>query len=173
MTDKPGEILIAADELERRAAELGREISRDFPDTKLHLIGVLRGSAIFFADLARTITGPVTFDFVTLTSYIKTRSSGVVRELQGLQENIKGETVIVVEDIVDTGITLRHLLDSLEEHSPAEIRVCTMLDKPAGREVSVCVDYVGFTIAERFVVGYGLDCEGKYRNLPDIHVLNG
>jgi len=165
------EVLISASKLEHRVGELGAQISRDYKGREPLLIGVLRGVTCFMADLMRHIALPVHIDFMTISSYEGDRT-GAVRILQDLSENIAGRDVIVVEDIVDTGMTLNALLQELLVRRPASLRVCALLDKRARRLVDVPIDYVGFEIADEFVVGYGLDFRQKYRNLPFVATLD-
>jgi len=167
-------ILLTGDQIAARVKELGKEISQDYAGKDLVLIGVLKGAAIFLADLLREITIPVDYDFVAISSYgAHTRSSGVVRLLKDLDESVESRHVLVVEDIVDTGWTLRlsYLVENLRSRKAASVRVCTLLDKPSRRQVHVGIDYCGFVIEDAFVVGYGLDYGGKYRNLPFVGVL--
>lgn len=177
--DAPGvvpEVLISQMEIATRVGELGREISEDYRGKELVLVGILKGSFILLADLVRSISIPVTVDFVAISSYgDATRSSGVVRIIKDLDEPVEGRHVLIVEDIVDTGLTLKlsYLTESLQAKKAASVRVCTLLDKPDRREAQVHLDYVGFVIPDRFVVGYGLDRGGLYRNLPFVGVLEG
>jgi hypoxanthine phosphoribosyltransferase len=155
-------------------AELGAEISRDYAGKDLMLICILKGANIFLADLVRQISIPVEYDFVAVSSYgADTKSSGVVRILKDLDESVESKHVLIVEDIVDTGLTLRlsYLLENLRSRRAASVKVCTLLDKPVRRRVDVPVDYCGFKVEDQFVVGYGLDYQGKYRPLPYIGVL--
>jgi len=167
------EILITEEEIKNKITELGKKISKDYKGKNLILVGILRGAVIFMADLARTISIPMVFDFIAISSYgAETKSSGVVRILKDLDVNIKGKDVLIVEDIVDTGLTLDYLLRMLKSRKPASIKVCTFLTKTARRKVNVKVDYSGFDIPNKFVVGYGLDYAGKYRNVPYVFTLN-
>lgn len=166
------QILIDTDELHRRVRELGREITHAFSGTEaLVLVGILRGALYFLADLSRAIDLPVRIDLISVTSYTGTESSGTVTLLKDLDEEIQGKDVLIVEDIVDTGRTLRTLLDHLQGRHPRSLGVCALLDKPDRRIIPVPVDYVGFTIPDHFVVGYGLDYDQSYRNLPHIALL--
>jgi hypoxanthine phosphoribosyltransferase len=168
------EILLTADQIQRRIAELAREIERDHPLGEIHLVGVLKGGFMFMADLIRTMQGHVTVDFMALSSYAKsTKSSGEVRVLKDLDSGLEGRQVVIVEDIVDTGLTLTYLQDILRARAPKSLRTACLLSKPSRRKVDVKVDYIGFTIEDRFVVGYGLDYAEQYRNLPYIAVLDG
>ncbi len=164
------EVLFSASEIERRVNELGTEIGRDYGGKQPIFIGVLKGVTCFMADLMRHTALPVTIDFMTISSYDGDRS-GAVRIVQDLTENISGRDVLIVEDIIDTGMTLNHLLLQLEARSPATLRVCTLLDKRARRLVELPLDYVGFEVPDEFVVGYGLDYRQRFRNLPFIATL--
>jgi hypoxanthine phosphoribosyltransferase len=168
-----GEVLIEPDALSARVAELGAEISADYTGRDLLLIGVLKGAVFFMADLMRKLTIPCEVDFMAISSYgASTDSSGVVRILKDLDINIEGRHVLVVEDIIDSGLTLGYLMRNLEARGPASLEVCTLLTKPDRREVDVPVRYTGFEIPNRFVVGYGLDFAERYRNLPYVGVLD-
>ncbi|MHB8514199.1 MAG: hypoxanthine phosphoribosyltransferase [Dehalococcoidia bacterium] len=164
------DVLITGTEIERRVNELGLEITRDYAGKEPLLIGVLKGVTCFMADLMRHISLPVSIDFMTISSYEGDRS-GAVRIVQDLTENIAGRDVLVVEDIVDTGMTLHHLLHQLEARGPSSLRVCALLDKRVRRLVDVPLDYVGFEVPDAFVVGYGLDHFQKFRNLPFIATI--
>jgi len=167
------EILITEEEIKNKITELGKKISKDYKGKNLILVGILRGAVIFMADLARKISIPMVFDFIAISSYgAETKSSGVVRILKDLDVNIKGKDVLIVEDIVDTGLTLDYLLRMLKSRKPASIKVCTFLTKTARRKVNIKVDYSGFDIPNKFVVGYGLDYAGKFRNVPYVFTLN-
>jgi hypoxanthine phosphoribosyltransferase len=166
----PGEVLISASEIEHRLNELGAQISRDYAGKEPLLVGVLKGVTCFMADLMRHTALPVSIDFMTISSYAGDRS-GAVRIVQDLTENISGRDVIIVEDIIDTGMTLQALLKQLEARSPASLRVCALLDKRARRLVDTPIDYLGFEIPDEFVVGYGLDYRQRFRNLPFIATL--
>src|SRR5881296_3112886 len=170
---RPAEILLTERQIQERVCELAAEIRRDFPDG-LHLIAVLKGAFVFLSDLVRHMTGPVSLDFMAVSSYAKgTTSSGEVRLLKDLDTTLDGKNVIIVEDIVDTGLTLTYLQDILRARGPRSLRTACLLSKPSRRQVDVKVEYVGFTIEDRFVVGYGLDYAEQYRNLPYIAVLGG
>jgi len=158
-----------------RIAELGAEIRRDIgPEEPVHVVSVLKGAFMFMADLVRTIDGPVTLDFIAVSSYgAGTSSSGQVRLLKDLDRSLEGRHVIIVEDIVDTGLTLSYLQEILWARSPRSLRTACLLSKPSRRKVEVPVEYVGFTIEDRFVVGYGLDFDEQYRQLPYIGVMDG
>lgn len=168
------QVLLTQEQIAVRVAELGAQISVDYAGKELMLICILKGANIFLADLARQITLPLSYDFVAVSSYgADTKSSGVVRILKDLDESVESKHVLVVEDIVDTGLTLRlsYLLENLRSRRAASVKVCTLLDKPSRRRMDVPVDYHGFQVEDRFVVGYGLDYGGKYRNLPYVGVL--
>ncbi len=172
LLDDVARILITEQELRRRIAELGEQISNDYQGRPLLLVAILKGSVLFMADLMRAIHIPHSIDFMATSSYGSgTQSSGVVRILKDLDEPIEGKDVLLVEDIIDTGRTLDYLLRILEERHPNSLRVCALLDKRERREVDVPVHYVGFTIPNEFVIGYGLDYAQIYRNLPFIGVL--
>jgi hypoxanthine phosphoribosyltransferase len=167
-------ILIPAEDLSARVAELGRRIRDDYGGRTPMLVGVLKGAVIFLADLMRAIEAPCECDFIAVSSYgASTRSSGIVRLTKDLSVSIEGRDVLIVEDIVDTGLTLSYLLRNLETRQPRSLRVCALLDKATRRQVPVRLDYVGFTIPDEFVVGYGLDYAGLYRNLRHVAVLEG
>jgi len=167
------EILITEEEIREKVTELGKKITRDYQGKDLVFIGVLRGAVIFMSDLARAISIPMIFDFMAISSYgAATESSGVVRILKDLDESIAGKDVLIVEDIVDTGLTLDYLFRILKSRKPASLKVCTLLTKSTRRKVKVRVDYLGFDIPNKFVVGYGLDYAGKFRNVPFIFTLN-
>jgi len=172
----PGEkvrVLISSTRIQRRIKELSRQIAKDFQGEPLHLVGVLKGSVFFLSDLARNIQGQVSIDFIAVSSYGKEiHSSGQVRLTRDLDASIEGKTVIVVEDILDTGMTLQYLLRIFEQRNPKHLRIAALLDKPGRRITAVQADYVGFTIPNEFVVGFGLDYAERYRNLPDIGVLS-
>jgi hypoxanthine phosphoribosyltransferase len=166
----PGEVLISASQIERRVNELGAQITRDYADKEPLFVGVLKGVACFMADLMRHTALPLSVDFMTISSYEGDRS-GAVRIVQDLTENIAGRDVLIVEDIVDTGMTLHSLVRQLEVRGPASLRVCALLDKRARRLVETKLDYVGFEIPDEFVVGYGLDFRQRFRNLPFVATL--
>lgn len=164
--------LIKREEIAQMCQRLGEQISRDYADREVILIGVLKGAYVFMADLARCLTIPVRIDFMSVSSYGSgTRSSGVVRITKDLDSDITGKHVIIVEDIVDSGLTLNHLRQLLGTRNPASIAICTAFDKPDRRRVEIEVEYVGMKIPDEFIVGYGLDFDGKYRNLPDVSIL--
>ena len=171
--DAVGEILIEEDALQARIRELGGEISGDYAGRELLLVGVLKGAVFFMADLMRELSIPCEIDFMAISSYgAGTDSSGVVRILKDLDENIAGRDVLVVEDIIDSGLTLSYLMRSLKARKPASLEICALLTKPERREVEVPVRFVGFEIPNKFVIGYGLDFAERYRNLPYVGVLH-
>lgn len=165
------ETLVSEARIRAKVAELGRAISDDYEGKELLLIGLLRGAIVFLSDLMRTITIPVRLDFIGIQSYGASTESGAVRLVMDLETDIAGRHVLVVEDIVDTGKTLSYLVENLKARQPASLRVCALLDKPDRRQVPIDVDYVGFEIPDKFVVGYGLDFAEGYRNLPFVGVL--
>jgi hypoxanthine phosphoribosyltransferase len=168
-----GEILVQPDDLAHRVRELAEEISRDYADKNVLLIGVLKGAVFFLADLMRQLDVDCEVDFMAVSSYgSSTDSSGVVRILKDLDEPIEGRHVLIVEDIVDSGLTLSYLFRMLGGRSPASLEVCALLTKPDRREVDMPIRYVGFEIPNRFAIGYGLDHAERYRNLPYVAVLN-
>src|SRR5262245_13521337 len=168
------EILIEQARLAERVRELAGEIRRDAGDRQVHLIGVLKGSFIFLADLMRAMEGNISCDFIALSSYGSgTTSSGEVRLTKDLDRSLEGRDVVIVEDIVDTGLTLSYLQEILRAREPRSLRTACLLSKPSRRKVDVTVEYIGFTIPDRFVVGYGLDYDEQYRNLPYVGVLEG
>jgi hypoxanthine phosphoribosyltransferase len=168
-----GEILIDEARLQGRIRELGRELSADYAGRELLLVGVLKGAVFFMADLMRRLTVPCEIDFMAISSYgASTDSSGVVRILKDLDINIEGRHVLVVEDIIDSGLTLSYLMRNLESREPATLEVCALMTKPERRQIDVPVRYVGFEIPNRFVIGYGLDFAERYRNLPYVGVLD-
>jgi hypoxanthine phosphoribosyltransferase len=167
-----GEVLVTAEALKSRVLELGEEISRDYAARPLLLVGVLKGAVFFLSDLMRCIDVPVELDFMAVASYgSATDSSGVVRILKDLDASIEGRDVLIVEDIVDSGLTLQYLLRNLGSRNPRTLEVCALLTKPERRKVDLPTRYVGFEIPDRFVVGYGLDYAERYRNLPFVAVL--
>lgn len=168
-----GKILIDQETLKRRVKELGDEITQDYKGKDLLMIGILKGAVIFMSDLAKEIDLPLSMDFMAVSSYgASTHSSGVVRILKDLDEEIEGKDVLIVEDIVDTGLTLHYLCENLLSRRPNSLKICCCFDKPSRRKVPVDIDYIGFEIPDEFVVGYGLDYAQKYRNLPYVSVLN-
>lgn len=164
-------VLLSEEEVVNRVKELGAMISEDYKDEEVHLISILKGGAFITCELAKRIDVPVTLDFMSVSSYQGTTSTGAVKIVKDLDNSIEGKNVIVVEDIIDTGRTLNYLLGMLKDRKPKSVKLCTLLDKPDRRVVDVDVDYVGFTIPDEFVVGFGLDYNQRYRNLPYIGVV--
>jgi len=163
------EILFTREEIEREVARLAGEISRDYRGKCPLLVGILKGSFMFMADLIRLLDIPVEVDFVILSSYGSgTESSGEVKVIHGLEQSIEGKDVLIVEDIIDSGITLSHFLDDLRRRDPASLRLCVLVDKRARREKDVPMDYIGVQVEDEFVVGYGIDCNEQFRYLPDL-----
>lgn len=165
-------VLLTEEEVDRKIKEIGEQISKDYEGKQVHLVCVLKGGSFFMCELAKRITVPVSLDFMSVSSYgSSTKSSGVVKIVKDLDEPLKDKHVIVIEDIVDSGRTLSYLMTMLKDRHPASLRLCTLLDKPDRRVVDVHVDYTGFQIPDEFVVGYGLDYDQKYRNLPYIGLV--
>jgi hypoxanthine phosphoribosyltransferase len=172
MMDVMGPVLVPSDDIQEKVRELGERITQDYRGEKLLLVGILRGAVVFLSDLMRHLQLPCEIDFMDISSYgTGTQSSGVVRILKDLEEDITGRHVLIVEDIVDTGLTLSYLLRSLQARKPASLEICALLTKPSRRRVELDIKYLGFEVPDEFVVGYGLDFAGAYRNLPDICVL--
>jgi len=174
MSDTMPTAMLSAAEIQRRIAELAAQIRADYPpDEDLHLVAILKGAFLFLGDLIRAMNRPVTVDFMAVSSYAKgTTSSGEVRMIKDLDSGLEGRNVIIVEDIVDTGLTLSYLQEILHARSPKTLRTACLLNKPSRRKVNAKVEYIGFTIEDRFVVGYGLDYAEQYRNLPHIAVVS-
>ena len=165
-------VLITGEQIAEQVSRLAGQINDAYRGKNPLLLGILKGSFVFLADLARQLTIPVEIDFVRLSSYgSKKASSGKVRMVHGLRADVKGRDVLIIDDIVDTGLAMNHLLDYLRRRKPRSLAVCALLDKPSRRVADVSIDYLGFTIPDRFVVGYGLDCDEKYRHLPDIRIV--
>ncbi len=165
-------ILIDRNDITATISRLAAEISRDYFDKYPLLIGILKGSFMFMADLVRLLEFPLEIDFIRLSSYGQgTESSGRVEVVQGLRSPVINRNILIIEDIIDTGLTTTFLMDYLSKEKPASIRLCALTDKPAGHKIQVHIDYLGMTVPDKFLVGYGLDCNEKYRNLPDICVL--
>jgi len=165
-------VLISEEELEKRICEMAEQINKDYAGKSVHLICILKGSIFFTCDLSKRISLPVTFDFMSVSSYgDATESSGRVKIVKDLDESIEGKDVIIIEDIIDSGRTLSYLIDLLKVRKPASLKLCTLLDKPERRVTDVHVDYTGFQIPDKFVIGFGLDYIQKYRNLPYIGVI--
>jgi hypoxanthine phosphoribosyltransferase len=173
MENDIAEVLVSAEAIQKKVAELGQRISQDYAGQRLLMVGLLRGAIVFMADLMRSISIPVELDFIGISSYGTSTESGQVRLVHDLERSIEGRHVLIVEDIIDTGKTLSYLVDQLRARRPASLRICALLDKPERRapEVDVQPDYLGFVIPDRFVVGYGLDFAEGYRNLPFVGVL--
>ncbi len=169
--DDVEEILLDSDAIAARVVELGSQLTGDYAGRDPVLVSVLKGALVFLADLMRAMDLPSSIDLMEVSSYAGTETSGQVRILKDLSKPIEGRDVIVVEDIIDTGLTLNYLLGYLADRQPASIKICCLLDKPARRLADIPIDYIGFTIPDRFVIGYGLDYEERYRNLPYIGVL--
>jgi len=166
------EILISSEQIQARVQELGKAISQDYQDKEPVLVSILKGAVFFLSDLARAVSIPISLDFMSISSYGDSQKThGVVRILKDLDETITDRHVLIVEDIIDTGLTLRYLLNNLEARKPASLKICTLLDKPFRRIVRLPLAYKGFEIPDKFVVGYGLDYRQRYRNLPFIGVL--
>ena len=172
MMDDIGKILVTEEEAQKRVKELGAELSRDYAGKEVVLVGILKGAVVFFSDLARAMDVRLKMDFMCLSSYGDSfETTGVVKINKDLDTSITGKHVIIAEDIMDSGLTLSHLVRILRERQPASIKICCLLDKPSRRECDITPDYAGFEIPNKFVVGYGLDYCGEYRNLPYVGVL--
>lgn len=165
-------IYLTEDEITERIKELGQQITKDYNNEPVLLVGILKGSVIFLSELAKRIDLPVTIDFMTVSSYgAQTASSGVINVKQDLSDSIEGKNVIIIEDIIDSGNTLNRLIQLLAVRNPKTLKLCTLLDKPSRRQVDIDVDYTGFIVPDKFIVGYGLDWDQKYRNLPYIGIV--
>lgn len=172
MMEDMSRVLLAREDIAAKVAELGKALSKDYEGLRPLLVGVLKGSVIFYADLLRQMDIPIEMDFIAVSSYGRyTGSSGEVKLIKDLDVSIEGRHVVVIEDILDSGLTLHYLTDMLRSRRPASLKICALLDKPARRKVAIEADYVGFAVPNEFVVGYGLDYAERYRNLPDICVL--
>lgn len=172
MKDDFSKVLLSQEQINIRVRELGQQISRDYAGKDLLVVGILKGAFIFMSDLVRAIDIPLEADFMAVSSYgMSSESSGVVRIIKDLDQSIEGRNVLVVEDIVDTGLTLNYLVENLKARNPASVKVCTFLDKPERRQVKVNADYNGYDVPDEFLVGYGLDYSEKYRNLPYVAIL--
>ena len=170
--DTIGTVMITQEEILAKAKEIGARITEDYRGGQIVLVGILRGAVLWMADIMKNVDLDMTIDFMAVSSYgAATRSSGVVRINKDLDTDIEERDVIIVEDIVDSGVTLNYLMGYFESRGAKNVRICTLLDKPAGRRVEINVDYIGFTVDDRFIVGYGLDYDQKYRNLPYITYL--
>lgn len=167
-----GKIMITQQQINDRAAEIGRQIEKDFNGEPIVLVGILRGAVLWMSDIMKNTNLDMTIDFMAVSSYgSEKKSSGIVKINKDLDTDIEGKNVIIVEDIVDSGTTLNYLKGYFESRAAKEIKICTLLDKPEGRKVDIDVDYIGFTVDDRFIIGYGLDYDQKYRNLPYISYL--
>ena len=165
-------VLLTEEEVNKKIKKIGEQVSKDYAGKSVHMICVLKGGVFFTCELAKRITVPVSLDFMSVSSYgSETKSSGIVKIVKDLDESIEGKEVIIIEDIIDSGRTLSHLKKLLGQRNPASLKICTLLDKPERRVVDVDVEYVGFQIEDKFVVGYGLDYDQQYRNLPYIGVV--
>ncbi|MCJ7514480.1 MAG: hypoxanthine phosphoribosyltransferase [Dehalococcoidia bacterium] len=166
-------LLITQGKINQAVGKLGAEINRDYRGRQPLLIGILKGSFIFMADLVRQLDLPIEVDFVKLSSYGSgTRTSGKIKVVQGLKSTIKGRDVLIIEDIVDTGLTVSFLMDNLRKKKPASLKLCVLVDKPSEHKVPVTIDYLGFTVPDKFIVGYGIDWNEKYRHLRDICIID-
>ena len=168
VTGKP---LFTAEQINKRVRELAVDISIDYRGKEILSVGILRGAFMFFSDIVKHIQVPMNIDFLTASSYIKTQTSGEIKIHADLRENIKGKHVLLIEDIVDTGLTLKYVYDRLLERNPASLKICTLLDKRSRRKTEIHLDYIGFEIPDKYVVGYGLDYDNKFRNLPYISIF--
>ena len=167
-----GTVMITQEQINKRAAEIGAEIEKDFAGEEVVLVGILRGAVLWMGDIMKNVSLDMSIDFMAVSSYgASTKSSGVVKINKDLDTVIEGRNVIIVEDIVDSGVTLNYLKQYMEGMNPKAVKICTLLDKPSGRRAEIDVDYIGFTVEDRFIIGYGLDYDQKYRNLPYISYL--
>ncbi|UNC90719.1 hypoxanthine phosphoribosyltransferase [Candidatus Contubernalis alkaliaceticus] len=165
-------VLLSREQIIKKVEHLAQEISQEYQGEELLMICILKGAVVFFSDLIRSISVPVKIDFMAVSSYGKaTKTSGVVQIIKDLDASLKGRHVVIVEDIIDTGLTLKYLVENLEARKPASLKICVLLDKVDCRQVEISADYQGFVIPDEYVVGYGLDCAEKYRNLADVCVL--
>ena len=173
MNNDIAKVLISEEQLQAKVAELGAQISRDYEGKDLLLVSILKGSVVFMADLMRAITEPCSIDFMVVSSYggANTTSTGLVKIVKDLDQDLSGKDVLIVEDILDTGVTLSNLVPMLKMRNPNSVKICTILDKPSRRKADIQPDYEGFQVPDEFVVGYGLDYDEKYRNLPYVGVL--
>ena len=173
MTDDIEKVLVTEGQLNTRVAELGAQISADYAGKDLLLVSILKGAVVFMADLMRAVTIPVSIDFMVVSSYggANTTTTGLVKIIKDLDADLSGRNVLIVEDIMDTGVTLSHLVPMLKMRNPESVKICSILDKPSRRKVSLVPDYIGFQVPDEFVVGYGLDYDEKYRNLPFVGVV--
>jgi hypoxanthine phosphoribosyltransferase len=164
--------LFSAEQLDARVGELAAQINEDYAGRNIHLVGVLRGATTFMADLSRKIEVPLTLDFIAVNSYEGTTSSGVVKLVKDLEESVESRHVIVIEDIIDSGLTVNYIMEMLQNRKPASLALCALLDRPHHRKIDIELNYVGFKIPDQFVVGFGLDFEQKWRQLPAIWSIN-
>jgi hypoxanthine phosphoribosyltransferase len=164
--------LFSAEQLDARVTEMAGQIGADYQGREIHLVGVLRGATTFLADLSRMIQLPLSYDFIAVSSYEGSTSSGVVKLTKDLEESVESRHVIVVEDIIDSGLTVNYIMEMLQNRKPASLALCALLDRPHHRKIDIELNYTGFTIPDRFVVGFGLDFEQKWRQLPDIWAIN-
>ncbi|MFZ3062308.1 MAG: hypoxanthine phosphoribosyltransferase [Actinomycetota bacterium] len=172
MENEIGEVLVTEEEIRAKVKELAKRISEDYKDKELLLVGILKGAFMFLADLSRELTIPVQFDFIAVSSYGSvSKSSGVVRILKDLEADIEGRHVLIVEDVIDTGLTLNYLIRNFKVRRPSTLEICALLSKPEVQRVSLNIKYLGFSIPAKFVVGYGLDFAEKYRNLKHVATL--
>jgi hypoxanthine phosphoribosyltransferase len=166
------EVLVSREQIKEMVAQLGKRISKDYEGTELVLVGVLKGGFVFLADLMREITIPVDMDLIAVSSYgASTQSSGVVRIIKDMDLSVADKHVLIVEDLVDTGLTLKHLKDLFNTRGPKSVKICTAFDKPSRRKIDIKIEYGGIVVPDKFIVGYGLDYDGKYRNLPEVCTL--
>lgn len=169
---KFGEIMLTEEEIQKKVCELGEQLTKDYAGKEIFVICILKGSCFFMTDLLKRVNTDIFIDFMAVTSYgSETKTSGVVKIIKDLDSPIEGKHVLIVEDIVDTGLTLHYLIDNLKTRNPKSLKICTLLDKPERRKINIEADYTGFVIGNRFIVGYGLDYQQKYRNLPYITCL--
>jgi len=167
-----GEVVIGREEIAAKVRELAARINKDYAGREIFVVGVLNGAMVFLADLIRELDVPITMDFIVVSSYgVQTKSSGVVLLVKDVEQPLDGKHVLIVEDLIDSGLTLSYIKDLFESRNPASLSICTIFDKPQGRKADLTVDYSGIVLEDRFVVGYGLDYANQYRNLPDLRVL--
>ena len=171
--DSAVNVMIDPATLEKRVRELGAQITKDYAGRDLTVVGILKGSVFFATDLAKAIDLPITVEFLGVTSYVGTETTGEVRITSDFSKPMQGKHLLIVEDIIDTGLTMKFLLENLQARHPASLKVCALLEKPARARTKIAIDYKGFVIEDKFVVGYGLDFDEKYRNLPFIGVMKG
>lgn len=169
MSAKTGDIILSREEIRKKVEELGRRISEDYRGESILMVGILKGAVVFMADLMREIDIPVSIDFMSVASYAGSKSTGVVKIYKDIDQDIQGKNVLIVEDIIDTGLTLAHLKELLQVRNPKSLKIATLLDKKEARKADIEIDYKGFEIGNDFIVGYGLDLDNQFRNLPSIH----